>query len=88
MGQRGAVEFVAQVGPLGKVPVQDGAKAVVVGRLDEVGQLVDEHSQCCVGDRHNLAWPVILAAHPRLAAEDIPAALAFAASTLREHFAA
>jgi uncharacterized protein (DUF433 family) len=30
----------------------------------------------------------ILAAHPRLTAEDIHAALAFAASTLREHFAA
>jgi len=30
----------------------------------------------------------ILAAHPRLTAEDIHAALAFAASTLRAHFAA
>jgi uncharacterized protein (DUF433 family) len=30
----------------------------------------------------------ILAAHPRLTAEDFHAALAFAASTLREHFAA
>jgi uncharacterized protein (DUF433 family) len=30
----------------------------------------------------------ILAAHPRLTAENIHAALAFAASTLREHFAA
>jgi uncharacterized protein (DUF433 family) len=30
----------------------------------------------------------ILAAHPRLTAADIHAALAFAASTLREHFAA
>jgi uncharacterized protein (DUF433 family) len=30
----------------------------------------------------------ILAAHPRLTAEDIHAALAFAASALREHFAA
>jgi len=30
----------------------------------------------------------ILAAHPRLIAEDIHAALAFAASTLRQHFAA
>jgi len=30
----------------------------------------------------------ILAAHPRLTAEDIHAALSFAASALREHFAA
>lgn len=30
----------------------------------------------------------ILAAHPRLTADDIHAALAFAASALREHFAA